>query len=123
MRLMSRAEPNQEILYDRWRIRIELLRKAANLRDGCGVEMLEDVDEKVHCLVKVPAIHDAVVRVSVTNWNNNIHGWNPAITFLDFGRIIAVSLHQIQLQRNVAGGSRLAHKADQFSIRQFGRIV
>lgn len=59
---MSRAQPNQEILYNRWRIWMELLREAAYLRYSCLVEMLQDVDEQVHRLVEIPAIHNALER-------------------------------------------------------------
>jgi len=64
--------------------------------------MLQHLDEQIHGLVEIFAVHHAVVRVGAAHGNQQAHGGHAAVAFLDLGRVVAVSAG-IRLERDASG--------------------
>src|SRR6185437_6339725 len=72
----------------------------ADLGGGGVVQVLEDGHHQVHGAIKVAALDHAVVGVGVAGGDDQIHRRHAAVALLNHRRVVAVSTHQIGLQRD-----------------------
>ena len=63
------------------------------------------------------------MAVSVTSGNDDSDSGNAAITFLNFGGIVAVDDDEFILQRNGFFVGGLAHECDEFVVGEFAGVV
>lgn len=97
--------------------------KVAEAGDGGGIETLNEGDNEIDGAIVIGAIDDAVVTVSVAGGYDDGDGGNAAITFLDFGGIVAVDNDEFVLQRNGFFVGGLTNDRDEFVIGEFAGVI
>lgn len=77
-----------------------LRREVANPSHRLLIELLNQRNDKINHVIKVGAIDDAVVCVRVARGHDQIHRRHAAVALLYLSRIVAIALHEIELERN-----------------------
>ncbi len=67
------------------------------------IQVHEHIDEEVDHAVEVLAVDDAVMCVRVPDRHDEVDGGRAAVRGLHLRRIVAIALHQIELQWDVVG--------------------